>query len=99
MTFYGRFHGAGKFGQHYAEVYKSTQDDGLTLDERVEARRCWTLRGARRWIEKTIIKYCCASRPQWFYVEQHKLLREAGLYDIELEPPLKRPSFSDKIDK
>ena len=99
MTFYGRFHGAGKFGQHYAEVYKSTQDDGLTLDERVEARRCWTLRGAKRWVEKTILKYCCANRPQWFYVDQDKLLREAGEYNIEWEVPLTRTLASDIIEK
>ena len=34
VTYYGRFHGP-ETGRIYAEIYKSSQDDGLTLDERV----------------------------------------------------------------
>ena len=75
VTFYGRFHGGGKFGNHYAEVYKSTHDDGLTLDERVDARRCWTLWGAKRWIDKTILKLCC-DNPDWYYVDQDSLINK-----------------------
>lgn len=93
VTFYGRFHGGGKFGQHRAEVYKSSHDDGLTLDERVEARRCWTVRGAKRWVEKTILKYCCEQSPQWFYIEQDKLLKEAPEDLIEW-----KPSLTNRID-
>ena len=55
VTYYGRFHGP-QTGRVYAEIYKSSKDDGLTLDERVEARRFWTLWGAKRWIDKTILK-------------------------------------------
>lgn len=92
VTFYGRFHGGSKFGNHYAEVYKSSQDDGLTLDERVDARRCWTIRGAKRWVEKSILKYCCEDTPQWFYVEQHSLVREASKEEVEWEPSLTKHS-------
>ena len=92
VTFYGRFHGGGKFASHYAEVYKSTHDDGLTLDERVDARRCWTIRGAKRWVEKSILKYCCEDTPQWFYVEQHSLVRGASKEEVEWEPSLTKHS-------
>ena len=98
VTFYGRFNGAGKFAQHRAEVYKSSQDDGLTLDERVEARRCWTMRGAKRWVEKTILKYCCENSPQWFYIEQDKLVRGAPIDLIEWEPSLTKRAGRSIID-
>jgi len=74
VTYYGRFHGP-ETGRIYAEIYKSSQDDGLTLDERVEARRFWTLWGAKRWIDKTILKLCC-DNPEWYYVEQEKLVNK-----------------------
>ena len=53
-------------GRVYAEVYKTMEDDGLTLDERVSARRTFTTWGAKKWIDKTIIKL--RVEEDWFYI-------------------------------
>jgi len=55
VSFYGRFYKPST-GRVYADVYKTMEDDGLTLDERVSARRTFTIYGAKKWIEKTILK-------------------------------------------
>ena len=65
--YYGRFHGPSGQGRILAEVYKSTDDEGLVMDHIVESHRCFTQYGAKKWIEKTIIKLSCDS-PAWFYV-------------------------------
>ena len=53
LSFYGRLYKPSK-GRVYAEVYKTMEDDGLTLDEQVSARRTFTTWGAKKWIQKTI---------------------------------------------
>jgi hypothetical protein len=43
------------------------EDDGLTLDERVSARRTFTTWGAKKWIDKTIIDLN-TEKEDWFYI-------------------------------
>ena len=66
LSFYGRLYKPST-GRVYAEVYKTMEDDGLTLDEQVSARRTFTTWGAKKWIDKTIIKLR-AEEEDWFYI-------------------------------
>ena len=54
VTYYGRFHGPASGQRILAEVYKSTNDEGLVMDSKVKSRHCLTQWGAKRWIERTI---------------------------------------------
>ena len=66
ITYYGRFHGPN--GQRIlAEVYKSTNDEGLVMDSKVKSRHCLTQWGAKKWIERKLVKLSC-NEPKWYYI-------------------------------
>lgn len=66
VTYYGRFHGPSS-QRILAEVYKSTNDEGLVMDSKVKSRHCLTQWGAKRWIERKLVKLSC-NEPKWYYV-------------------------------
>ena len=66
ITYYGRVHGPS--GQRIlAEVYRSTNDEGLVMDSKVKSRHCLTQWGAKRWIERKLVKLSC-NEPKWYYI-------------------------------
>ena len=65
--YYGRFHGPSGQVRILAEIYKSTNDEGLMMDQFVKSRRCFTQWGAKKWIEKKLVKLSCDS-PKWYYL-------------------------------
>ena len=67
VTYYGRFHGPSNGLRILAEVYKSTNDEGLVMDSKVKSRHCLTQWGAKRWIERNLIKLSC-NDPKWYYI-------------------------------
>ena len=68
ITYYGRFHGPSDGQRILAEVYKSTNDEGLVMDSKVKSRHCLTQWGAKRWIERKLVKLSC-NAPKWYYVQ------------------------------
>ncbi len=67
ITYYGRFHGPSNGQRILAEVYKSTSDEGLVMDSKVKSRHCLTQWGAKRWIERKLVKLSC-NEPKWYYI-------------------------------
>ena len=43
ITYYGRFNGPSNV-KTLAEIYKSTNDEGLVMDSKVKSRHCLTQR-------------------------------------------------------
>ena len=67
ITYYGRFNGPANGIRILAEVYKSTNDEGLVMDSKIKSRHCFTQWGAKKWIEKQLVKLSC-NEPKWYYV-------------------------------
>ena len=66
ITYYGRFNGPSNV-KTLAEIYKSTNDEGLVMDSKVKSRHCLTQWGAKRWIERKLVKLSC-NEPKWYYI-------------------------------